>query len=273
MEPSPLGGAQPAAAGPEPSGTAAAPPGSAATPSGSAAGPPGSAAGPSGTAAGPAAPRAAAGGRKAARRPLTPEQIVALALEIVDEDGLQALNMRRLAAAAGVKPMSLYHHFPNKGAILDAVGEAIAAAALGTSPLDPRWQGRVRQLFLGLHALTQAHPRALPLISAAVLRTPSGRRWMEELMGTLLAAGFTADRAATVYHVLGAYTLGLGYARMLGDEVQTSDIVAQLVGHWADYPSLLQVGMRLAVWDRPGEFETGLDVLIAHFAGQQGVTR
>ena len=205
------------------------------------------------------------------RAALTRPRIVTLALEIIDEDGLEALNMRRLATGAGVKPMSLYHHFPNKQAILDAVGETIASRALGVSPPDPRWRGRVRQLFMGLHALTEAHPRALPLISTAVVRTPSGRRWMEELMTTLLAAGFTEDRAATVYHVLGAYTLGLGYARMLGDEVQTTEIVAQLVGHWADYPSMMQVGMRLAVWDRPGEFETGLDVLLAHFAAQPGV--
>ena len=205
------------------------------------------------------------------RSALTRERIVELALEIIDEDGLEAMNMRRLAADAGVKPMSLYHHYPNKRAILDAVGEKIAAAALGVSPPDPRWQSRVRQLFMGLHALTEAHPRALPLISAAVVRTPSGRRWMEELMGTLLEAGFSEDRAATVYHVLGSYTLGLGYARMLGDEVQTTDIVAQLIGHWADYPSMMRVGMRLAVWDRPGEFETGLDVLLAHFASRPGV--
>jgi len=204
------------------------------------------------------------------RAALTRERIVALALEIIDEDGLEAMNMRRLASDAGVKPMSLYHHFANKQAILDAVGEKIAAAALGASPAHPGWQGRVRQLFLGLHALTEAHPRALPLISAAVVRTPSGRRWMEELMRTLLEAGFSEDRAATVYHVLGSYTLGLGFARMLGDEVQTTDIVAQLVGHWADYPSMMRVGMRLAVWDRPGEFETGLDVLLAHFADRPG---
>ena len=204
------------------------------------------------------------------RSALTRERIVALALEIIDEDGLEAMNMRRLAADAGVKPMSLYHHFPNKRAILDAVSEKIAAAALGASPPDPRWQSRVRQLFMGLHALTEAHPRALPLISAAVVRTPSGRRWMEELMSTLLDADFSEDRAATVYHVLGSYTLGLGYARMLGDEVQTTDIVAQLIGHWADYPSMMRVGMRLAVWDRPGEFETGLDVLLAHFADRPG---
>ena len=58
---------------------------------------------------------------------------------------------------------------------------------------------------------------------------------------------------------------------MLGDEVQTTDLVAQLAGHWADYPSMLQVGLRLAVWDQPGEFETGLDVLLAHFAAAPGV--
>ena len=58
--------------------------------------------------------------------------------------------------------------------------------------------------------------------------------------------------------------------RMLGDEVQTTEIVAQLIGHWADYPSMMRVGMRLAVWDRPGEFETGLDVMLAHFASRPG---
>lgn len=207
-----------------------------------------------------------------AQRPaLTRQRIVALALHIIDEHGLEALNMRRLATEAGVKPMSLYHHFPSKSAILDAVGETIASAALGASAPDPRWQARVRQLFMGLHALTEAHPCALPLISTAVLRTRSGRRWMEELMGALLTAGFSANRAATIYHVLGAYTLGMGYARMLGGDVRARDVVAQLAGHWSDYPNMLQVGMRLAVWDRPGEFETGLDVLLAHFAAQPGV--
>ena len=75
------------------------------------------------------------------RTALTRGRIVDLALEIIDEDGLDALNMRRLAAEAGVKPMSLYHHFPNKGAILDAVSEKIAAAALGVSPPHPRLAG------------------------------------------------------------------------------------------------------------------------------------
>ena len=204
----------------------------------------------------------------AERRPLTRERIVELALSIIDRDGLGALNMRRLAADAGVKPMSLYHHFPGKEAILDAVAEAIAAAAVGLPPSEADWRGKVHFLFTGLHLLVQAHPRALPLISAGVIRTPSGRRWMEALMHALLDAGFTPEDAASVYHTLGAYTLGLGYAGLLALDVPAGTIVGELVGHWADYPHLMRVGLRLTDWDRPGEFEAGLDTLLERFVGQ-----
>ena len=200
------------------------------------------------------------------REPLTRPRIIELALHIIDAEGLAALNMRRLAACAGVKPMSLYHHFPDKEAILAEVAESIAAAALGEQCAAGRWQERTRLLFVGLYELVQAHPRALPLITTGVLRTPSGRRWMEELMGVLLEAGFTPDAAARVYHLLGAFTLGLGYARLLSLEVPAETIIGELTGHWADYPNLLRVGLQLAIWDQPADFAVGLDVLLARCA-------
>ncbi len=212
--------------------------------------------------------RPAEHGGPAERPPLTPARIVELALSIIDREGLGALNMRRLAAEAGVKPMSLYHHFPSKDAILDAVAEAIAAAAVGLPPGEAAWRNKVRFLFTGLHLLVQAHPRALPLISTGVIRTPSGRRWMEALMSALLEAGFTTAAAAAVYHALGAYTLGLGYAGLLALDLPADAIVGELVGHWADYPNLMRVGLRLTAWDRPGEFEAGLDALLERFAGE-----
>jgi AcrR family transcriptional regulator len=214
------------------------------------------------------------------REPLTRVRIIEAALEIIDDEGLGALNMRRLAAAVGVKPMSLYHHVPNKESILDAVAECIAEAALGdhgaqstgargrSTSRTTGWRERTRELFIGLYELVQDHPRALPLISTAVLRTPSGRRWMEELMGVLLGAGFSPDQAASLFHTLGAYTIGLGYASMLGLDVPPATIVGELTGHWADYPHLLRVGLQLAVWDRPGDYDAALDVQLEHFAAR-----
>ena len=157
------------------------------------------------------------------RSALTRERIVELALEIIDEDGLEAMNMRRLAADAGVKPMSLYHHYPNKRAILDAVGEKIAAAALGVVAAGP---ALAEPRPPALHGPARAD-RSAPARAPADLGGRGAHAQRPPLDGGAdghAARGRASTRTAppTVYHVLGSYTLGLGYARMLGDEVQTT---------------------------------------------------
>ncbi|NBM18647.1 DNA primase, partial [Streptomyces sp. GC420] len=42
----------------------------------------------------------------------------AAALRLIDADGVEALTMRKLATALDANPMSLYHHVPNKDALL-----------------------------------------------------------------------------------------------------------------------------------------------------------
>ena len=45
------------------------------------------------------------------------------ATELLDEVGVEGLSMRALGARLGVEAMSLYHHVPNKEALLDEVVE------------------------------------------------------------------------------------------------------------------------------------------------------
>jgi AcrR family transcriptional regulator len=78
--------------------------------------------------------------------PLTPRarQIVAVARELLEEEGAEALTMRRLGARLGIRASSLYKHLPSKAALeaaIIAVGFEDAAAAFeaaignGTEPL------------------------------------------------------------------------------------------------------------------------------------------
>src|ERR1041384_2500952 len=61
-------------------------------------------------------------------RPLTRERIVAAAMALSAKDGVEALSMRRLGATLGVEAMSLYHLFPSKQHLIDAlVDEAIGS--------------------------------------------------------------------------------------------------------------------------------------------------
>src|SRR6266568_4823282 len=62
---------------------------------------------------------------KPVRRPLTSERILHAGLRLIDEQGLEALTMRKLAQEFGVDPMALYRHFENKDALLDSVAEML----------------------------------------------------------------------------------------------------------------------------------------------------
>src|SRR6266511_3810277 len=62
------------------------------------------------------------------RRPqLTRERVVAEALTVIAEDGVQALTMRTLAARLGVVPGTLYHHLRNKEQLHDLVLDNVLA--------------------------------------------------------------------------------------------------------------------------------------------------
>src|SRR6185437_6385691 len=56
---------------------------------------------------------------------LSRERICREALALVDEEGLEALSMRRLGARLGVEAMSLYRHVRDKRDLLDALHAAV----------------------------------------------------------------------------------------------------------------------------------------------------
>ncbi|ABF43429.1 transcriptional regulator, TetR family [Candidatus Koribacter versatilis Ellin345] len=51
----------------------------------------------------------------------TSERIAAVTLEIVEQEGADAVSMRRVAKAVGITPMAIYHHYPTREALLQAV--------------------------------------------------------------------------------------------------------------------------------------------------------
>ncbi|MCW2289428.1 TetR family transcriptional regulator [Leucobacter luti] len=57
--------------------------------------------------------------------------VVAAALRVLDEQGLENCSMRRVAAALDVQPSALYHHVPNKQTLLALMADEIV---LGVGP-------------------------------------------------------------------------------------------------------------------------------------------
>lgn len=73
------------------------------------------------------------------------EALIAAALQLIEEDGLEAVTVREAAKRAGVSPGAPFRHFPTKRALLTAVaeqaqerlGQEMAAALAATEGLDP----------------------------------------------------------------------------------------------------------------------------------------
>ena len=66
-----------------------------------------------------------------AQRKTTSERISSVALQLLECEGAEAVSMRRVAEAVGVTPMAIYHHFPNREALLQAVTDAEFSRLLG----------------------------------------------------------------------------------------------------------------------------------------------
>lgn len=95
--------------------------------------------------------------------PLTRARIVACALELLDEHGVAWLSMRKLAGELGVSAQALYWHFPNKGALCEAV---VATVAADLGAIDLGRGGIERRLARYCHGLRdhwRRHPSALEL--------------------------------------------------------------------------------------------------------------
>jgi TetR/AcrR family transcriptional regulator, tetracycline repressor protein len=96
-------------------------------------------------------------GRRRGREPLTEERILCEALRLVDEAGLDALSMRRLGAELGVDPMAVYHHVPNKEALLHGVVRLVFTGMAVPDPAGP-WERRVRDWAHAYRAVAREHP-------------------------------------------------------------------------------------------------------------------
>ncbi len=139
---------------------------------------------------------------------LDQQRIRAAALALVDDEGLERLSMRRLAAALEVSAASLYFHYATKDELLEAVA-ADVLADVDTSAFGDGWETGMRVWARSLRAALAAHPRLAPVLSHAPGRRADALRRADDVHGGLVAAGWppreaTMIGAAAKYLVFGA---------------------------------------------------------------------
>jgi AcrR family transcriptional regulator len=94
---------------------------------------------------------------------LSRERIAMVALRILDEEGLDALSVERIARELGVRGPSIYHHFNSKSDIIHEVARIVLGDLEMRRP-SPDWQGFMVAVCIRFYQRVVEHPR-----SAAIL--------------------------------------------------------------------------------------------------------
>ena len=214
-----------------------------------------------------------------ARVPLSRERVLRAAVELADESGLDALTMRGLARQLGVEAMSLYHHVPNKEAILDGVvdvvlDEILAAVeqADGPEPEDD-WLTALRVRILTARQVLLRHRWAPRVLETRTKTIPAMVRYFDGVLGILKSGGFSYDVAHHALHALGSRALGFTQELFEPDDPEATgaETAALLEEHADQFPHLLAMLSEVAHdegdsslgWcDDQIEFEFGLDLIL-----------
>jgi AcrR family transcriptional regulator len=111
----------------------------------------------------------------------TSDRIAQAALKILAHHGPDAVTMRRVAQAVGITPMAIYHHFPNREALLDTITEREFAKFTGyLTAVPPSGSLETRYLNLSMAYVEYAldHPRVFEYVFSAP--RPGARRFPED---------------------------------------------------------------------------------------------
>ena len=200
---------------------------------------------------------------------LSRDRVLRAALDVADAHGVAGLTIRSLAAALGVKPMSVYHHVANKDQILDGIvdlvfGEIALPAAGGD------WRVEIRRRSQSARAVLRRHSWATALLESRRTPGPANLRHHDAVLGTFRAAGFSVAMTAHAYALVDAYVYGFALQEAslpFRDPDTVPEVAGPILEQFAtgEYPHMVELATEIVMqpgYDFGDEFDFGLELVL-----------
>jgi AcrR family transcriptional regulator len=202
-----------------------------------------------------------------------------VALLIADEEGLDAVSMRRLARELRSGAMSIYHYFHSREELLDLMGDTVSAEMLVDKVPDD-WREALRAIAHRSRAAFLRHPWLLPTLQERPRVSPNLMRHIEQSAQSVRSLG---EAGAGIVFAVDDYTIGFtlrelaaggredrtkGIAKRFREEAREPHIRYLLES--GEFPMLSQ----FLTLDRElpqNTFDDGLDWLLDGFAKRLGL--
>ena len=202
------------------------------------------------------------------REPLSRDRIIATALDLADEGGVNTISMRRIGQRLGVEAMSLYNHVANKDEILDGLAE-IVLGKIEVPSSDDDWKDGMRRRTTSARDVFRRHPWAMGLVETHSQSTsPQRLGYHDAILGVLRNAGFDDRLAMRAFSILDAYIFGFILQELnlsFDDDAGLQEVGADLLRQMSEsFPHLTQVTANAMAqgYDQAEEFQFGLDLIL-----------
>jgi AcrR family transcriptional regulator len=219
--------------------------------------------------------------RPPARTGLDRERILQASLGLIDQQGLEAFTMRKLAQELGVDPMAIYRHFESKEAVLDGVAEVLwGEIVLPEGDTDA--QSLLRAFANSLRTLGHAHPHAYVLLINRSSCPLALLRLVDVILEQLQRAGFERKRASEIACTVSSYAIGYTMVELsallpqpsergamgLTDIGRLTQVMRRLPRETPAH--LVEVACVLTDCNTNAQFTLGLDLMLAGLTARQG---
>jgi AcrR family transcriptional regulator len=210
-----------------------------------------------------------------AKAPLSRTAITAAALELVRQEGLDAVTLRKVANRLDTGPASLYVYVENREELLERMLDQVLSEVPLVRVQRRRWQARLLELFNGMLAALDRYP-GLAQAGLGSLPSPAGLVISENALA-LLRAGEVPDQAAAwacdalelytyanaVEHAIERRRVPTAPQHKSPDVDYATEFRERLVSlPVKEYPNLRELAVTITTGDDVQRFEFGLKALI-----------
>lgn len=205
-------------------------------------------------------------------RPLSKERIVEAAIDILDNDGEDALTFRALAARLATGSGAIYWHISDKHDLLAAAADHVIARVTSKAARGLKPQQAIQSLALGVFNAIDAHPWVGGQLSRdpwqyAVLRLLESVGAQIQALGVPRRAQFNAATALMSF-ILGLAAQYAASARLFPGDTDRKAFLGTVAARWAQldptaHPFVRSVATQLPEHDDRDQFLAGVNLILA----------
>ncbi len=136
------------------------------------------------------------------------EIVVRTGLAVLNDVGLDALTLRKIASELNVQPPALYWHFKSKQDLIDEMATTLMRDGMVDIPPDTGWRELALLYGNGLREMLLRYRDGAKMFAGTLLRDPVVYQQQEAAFRVFTTDGFSVADAATALNTVYCFTIG-----------------------------------------------------------------